>query len=220
MAAIRFWHDKISESRYKLPTNKELDLEKRTFGGVDRAWTQGEFNRMIALCWKLGKEDYAAIFTLARYAGLRIHECFRIDTSIAENALKSREITIKGKGGKVRIVPINKSIAIELEAMLKNTERGRKLFVPDGLKTHLAINQLQQFIAEHRTQVQDPNSDRSMTFHGLRHFCAAEWYITLKNAGYNEVSARKQVSQWLGHEREDVTRIYLASLPRMEGDHE
>jgi len=37
LAAIRFWHDKISDARHELPTNDKLDLERRTFGGVDRA---------------------------------------------------------------------------------------------------------------------------------------------------------------------------------------
>jgi len=217
LAAIRFWHDKIPEARYKLPSNETLDLEKRTFGGVDRAWTQGEFNRMIALCWKVEREDYAALFTLARYVGLRIHECFRIDTAIAERAVENSEITIKGKGGKIRTVPISKSVEIELKAMLEITDRGHKLFVSDNTKTHLAIKQLQQFIIEHKEQVQEPNSDRPLTFHGLRHFCAAEWYLTLKELGYDDYWARKQVSQWLGHERDDVTKIYLASLMRMEG---
>jgi len=171
---------------------------------------------MVALCWKMEREDYAAIFTLARYAGLRIHECFRIDTSIAEKALKADEITIKGKGGKIRTVPINKSIEIELDTMLKITDRGHKFFVPDSVKTHHAIKQLQQFIIDYRKQVQDPDSKRPLTFHGLRHFCAVEWYLTLKDTGSDDYKARKQVSQWLGHERDDVTRIYLASLPRME----
>jgi integrase len=217
LAAIRFWHDKVFSAKHLLPTNDTLDLEKRTFGAVDRAWTQGEFNRIIALCWKLGHEDYASILTLARYAGLRIHECFRIDISIAENAIKTGEITIKGKGGKIRTIPINKSIEIELQAMLDRTERGHKLFVPDDEKTHHAIKRLQQFIINHRKQVQDPDSIRPMTFHGLRHFYAAEWFLILKDVGCDDFDARKKVSQWLGHERDSVTKIYLTSLPRMEG---
>ena len=212
LSAIRFWHDKISGAKHELPSNAELNLERRTFGVIDRAWTQAEFNRMVALCWQLGREDYAAIFTLARYAGLRIHECFRVDTATAEKALKTGEITIKGKGGKIRAVPINRSIEIELEAMLKTTARGRKFFVSEGEKTHQAIKQLQHFIIEHRERVQDPGSGRPMTFHGLRHFCAAEWYLALKDAGQDDFAARRQVSKWLGHERGDVTRIYFASL--------
>lgn len=216
ISAIRFWFDLIPNPRYKLPSNDELNLEQRTFGKVDRAWSIAEFNKMIGVCWKQEREDYAAVICLARYAGLRIHECFRIDTAIANAAIKSSEITIKGKGGKIRAVPIQDSIRIELEKMLAVTARGHKLFVPDNTPTHAAIKDLQKFIDEHRTEAQDPDSDRPMTFHGLRHLCAAEWYIAMKNKGLGELEACKQVSQWLGHERDEVTRLYLAGVKRLE----
>ena len=44
--------------------------------------------------------DYILALYLGRFAGLRIHECFRIDTATAEQALRENAITIKGKGGK------------------------------------------------------------------------------------------------------------------------
>ena len=42
-------------------------------------------------------------------------------------------ITIKGKGGKVRTVPINEQIAIAMRKQLERTPRGHKLLVPDDL---------------------------------------------------------------------------------------
>ena len=217
ISAVRFWHDQVPNARYVLPKNEELDLERRKFGGIDRSWSQEEYNRMIALCWELEREDYAAIFTLTHYAGLRIHECFKIDTAIAEKALKINEITIRGKGGRVRSVPINESIKIELEKMLKVTERGKKLFVPDGIQTHIAINRLQKFIYEHKEQVQDPDSTRPFTHHGLRHLYTAEQYLALREKGDNDLTARKKASHLLGHNRHEITKVYLASLSRMEG---
>ena len=105
LAAIRFFHDKMSHPKYPLPSNEELavKLERRSFGGVDRTWSNIEFNKM------LGKDRYDFILALylGRYAGLRIHECFRIDTATAERVLRENTITLKGKGGKVRTVPIN-----------------------------------------------------------------------------------------------------------------
>ena len=139
LAAIRFFHDKIERTKYRLPSNDELavELERRRFGGVDRTWSVREFNLFLAICMADGHEGYAAIACLTWYAGLRIHECFRIDTAIAEQALREKTITIKGKGGKIRTVPINESIHIELKKMLAVTEQGHKLFVPDGEPTHL-----------------------------------------------------------------------------------
>lgn len=212
LAAIRFWHDQIPNAKYVLPTNNEFLLEERKFGGVDRTWSPGEFNKMIAQCWNAKRDDYAACITIARYAGLRLHEVLRIDTAIARKALKDGFITIKGKGGKIREVPINESIRIVLEKALKTTLSGYKLFVPRNKQTHIAKAELQNFIASKRKFVCDEGSSRNLTFHGLRHTCAAEWYKSLISQGFTESQAKLKVSKLLGHEREDVTRIYLASL--------
>ena len=48
LAAIRFFHDSMPYTRHQLPSNEELNLKKRTFGGIDRTWTNREFNLMLA----------------------------------------------------------------------------------------------------------------------------------------------------------------------------
>ena len=214
LAAIRFFHDKISNPKYKLPTNTELgvELERRCFGDTDRTWSVAEFNRLLGKA--LDREDYILALYLARYAGLRIHECVRIDTAIARQAIREAAITIKGKGGKVRTVPINQQIISALEKCLKSTPPGGKLLVPDSIPTDKAINQLQQFILLHREDVQDPDSNRPLTFHGLRHTYAAEKYSQLIDEGVSELDAHLTVSRLLGHERADVTNIYLASVKK------
>ncbi len=216
LAAIRFFHDKISDAKYSLPSNSELgiQLERRRFGDTDRTWSTAEFNRIIELA--SNNDGYLLAFHLARFAGLRIHECFRIDTAIARQAIRERTITIKGKGGKIRTVPINQQIISLLEKCLNNTPTGSKLFVPDDVPTDKAINQLQQFILRHRETVQDPDSNRSLTFHGLRHTYAAEKYRQLIADGISELDAHLTVSQLLGHERADVTGIYLTSLKNVQ----
>lgn len=97
LSAIRFFHDLIQQPRYELPGNGDLLLQRRTFGGVDRTWSAGEFERMLGIALEHGREDYVTIFYLGRFAGLRIHECFRIDTATATKAVKEKAITIKGK---------------------------------------------------------------------------------------------------------------------------
>ena len=204
----------IPNARYELPGNGDLLLQRRTFGGVDRTWSASEFNRMLDIALASGRNDFVSVLYLGRFAGLRIHECFRIDTAIAEQALRENAITVKGKGGKVRTVPINESISIELKKLLAITPRGHKLFVPDDQQTHTAIKALQAFIYLYRPFAQDKNSDQPMTFHGLRHTCAAEWYKGFIQKQPNPYQARKSVSKLLGHGRDDVTRIYLASLKK------
>ena len=212
LSAIRFFHDLIPNPRFQLPDNRTLLLQRRSFGETDRTWSTAEFNRMLARALAAGREDYITLLYLGRYAALRIHECFRLDTAAAERALKEGSLTVKGKGGLVRTVPLNGILCSRLRLHLDQTPRGHKLFVPDTQTTHGAIHGFQRFIAQNRTRAQDPGSDRPMTFHGLRHTRAAEWYQTLRAQGRTEKEAGLEVSRLLGHERPDVTRIYLASL--------
>jgi len=212
LSAIRFFHDLIPNPRYELPQNKDLALDRRTFGNVDRTWSEAEFERLRTQTLELGQEDYVSILYLGRYAGLRIHECFRIDTATAAKAIKEKALTIKGKGGLIRTVPLIDLLVIRLQYHVKETPRGHKLFVPDGQQTHEAIKAFQAFIWLYRPYVQDKDSDRPMTFHGLRHTYAAEKYQNYIAAGKSPYEARKAVSKLLGHGRDDVTRIYLASL--------
>ena len=173
LSAIRFFHDKMSCPKYTLPDNGALGvaLERRRFGQQDRTWTNPEFGKLIGRAMAEEREDYILALYLARYAGLRIHECFRMDTAAAEQALRENALAVKGKGGKVRIVPIEDDrIAMMLQRMLEKAERGHKLLVPDGVPTDRAINGMQQFILRHRDAICDPTTpDRRITFHGLRH---------------------------------------------------
>ncbi len=215
LAAIRFFHDKMENAKYRLPDNDELgvELERRSFGGVDRTWSEAEFNRILAIAAAQNREDYILALYLGRLAGLRIHECFRIDTATAEKALREKAITVKGKGGKIRTVPIeDERIPMMLRKRLAVTKRGHKLLVPDDKPTDIAITELQQFISAHRFEIQDEGDDRPLTFHGLRHTYAAEKYKTLSDGGKTALDVHYEVSRLLGHERPDVTNIYLASL--------
>lgn len=151
----------MSHPRYALPGNEELGvaLERRRFGQQDRTWTNSEFGKLIGRAMAEEREDYILALYLARYAGLRIHECFRMDTAAAERALRENALTVKGKGGKVRIVPIEDDrITMMLERLLDKTERGHKLLVPDGIPTDRAINGMQQFMIASRQDVKTVSS--------------------------------------------------------------
>lgn len=87
-----------------------------THGSV-LAWTGREFNLMLAEAMKQNRKDYTAILTLARYARLRLEECFRMDIKDAEMALETGKLFVKGKYGATRFVPINASICIALRTL-------------------------------------------------------------------------------------------------------
>jgi len=219
LAAIRFFHDRMENPKYTLPDNDALgiELERRSFGGVDRSWTTAEFDRLLCIAASAHREDYILAFYLARLCGLRIHECFRIDTAIAEQALRENAITVKGKGGKIRTVPIEDvRVPMMLRKLLAVTPRGHKLLVPKDKRTDVAITLLQQFIAAHRAEFMDAGDTRPLTFHGLRHSYAAEKYRQLIDSGRSTLDAHFAVSRLLGHERADVTNVYLASVKEEE----
>jgi integrase len=208
----------MPDAKHKLPTNDDLDLTRRSFGKVDRTWEITEINRLLIRAEYDKRTDYVALIYLGRYAGLRIHECFRIDTQTASNAVKTGEITVKGKGGKIRTVPIEERISMQLKKLLAVTPRGHKLFVPDNVPTDIAISRFQQWILVKRCKVRDADSSRALTFHGLRHTYAEEKYTEFIKAGYIPLEARRKVSKLLGHERDDVTNIYLAGLKDGDAD--
>ena len=219
LAAIRFFHDKMEHAKYRLPDNDELgvELERRRFGGVDRTWSDAEFNRMIGKAVSEHRDELAYAMYLGRFAGLRVHEVYRLDTAAAEQALRDGEITVKGKGGKIRTVPVeDERILGGLRVMLDRTERGHKLFVPDGVPTDRAINAVQLFIIKHRDDVADEGREANLTFHGLRHSYAAEEYQALIDGGMSALDAHFAVSRLLGHERSDVTNIYLTSVRKVK----
>lgn len=189
-------------------------MEHRKNGGIDRTWSQGEYNRMVALCWREKQEDFGACIVLAFHTGLRIHEVMRLDTATARAGVKSGQLTVKGKGGKVRQVPLDEVAKQVLDGYLKKTPPGHKLFVPVGQQTHEAIYALQAFIRERRDGVEEAGREDKLHFHGLRHTKAAGWYEELLKQGHSDETAHRMVSKRLGRERPDVTDLYLASLPK------
>jgi integrase/recombinase XerD len=209
LSAIRFYHDQFPEVRYRLPENKDLNLEKRSFGGVDRTWSQQEYTSMVNQANQLGRHDVANIMKLARLQGLRIHEVVRIDRSTAEQALRHDTIQIRGKGGLERTVPLRPEGRYVLENAIKEVDRGQKLFVRGEAKTHEVIKSVQNFIEQHRDKFADLNRESNLTAHGLRHSYAREEYEKRLEEGVDKLEAREEVSALIGHSRDDVTRIYI-----------
>ena len=211
LAAIRFWHDKLGEAKYKLPSNEDLadqaPLERRKLQGIDRHWTPEQFTAFVAVCRETGRTDYADIATLTFYVGLRIHEVCRLDTAAVEAWERSGLLTVKGKGGRVRSVPVEAGAAKQDRRAA--VQRGHKLFVPDDVATDAYIHAFQAFLREHRPD--QGTNPRPLTHHGMRHSYAARQYREALDGGATEYRAKLEVSKLLGHGRADVTNVYLAS---------
>ncbi len=95
---------------------------------------------MLAAAIKTDHKDYLAVLALARYAGLRLEECFRIDTNDARNALDSGELFVKGKGITLKDVQIwlgysNFATTANIYAHLDATSKMISMNVMTGLVT-------------------------------------------------------------------------------------
>lgn len=218
LAAIRFWHDKL-ETKYRLPSNADLSdqapLERRKLHGTDRHWTPEQFAAFAAVCREAGRDDYADIATITYYVGLRIHEVCRLDTAAVEAWERSGLLTVKGKGGRVRSVPVESEAAKQaLRDRRAAVQRGHKLFVPDDTATDAYIYDFQAFLRAHRPD--QGTNPRPLTHHGLRHSYAIRQYQTAMDGGASEHRAKLDVSHLLGHGRADVTKVYLASAEEDE----
>lgn len=221
LAAIRYFHDQIPNTRYRISDNQKLkekypefDLERRTFGGVNRRVTEVEYQALVTLALKSSNTKLALIIQLAREVGLRVHEAVKIDRAAAEKALRSGYLTVKGKGGLVRDVPVPPIAVTILKSAMEQVDRGEKLFVPHHLKAHQVIQQVQDFIRKNRDKVRDPHNMRpagiEITMHSFRHAYAKEQYEYFIGEGHEPEDAKRKVSKLIGHHRADVTDIYLA----------
>lgn len=229
LAGIRFFQAR-SGSKNRLPTNKSLHVEKRKFGRTNRAWMQNEFVGAFNLAVSMKRYDVAYGMAVSYYFGLRIDEVAKMKLEHLETALKNGELYVKGKGGKVRYVPIdidrqrnllNRILVMSKERYLKPTEFVFSNNIKHGVKRQAdsfqnwIYNHAHKFIDENREQKSKtgfkPNS-KTITWHGLR-YSYAQWikrYYT--DNGYKNVD--KRVIQNLGHERKNMTSQYLAEIKK------
>jgi len=221
LAAIRYFHNQLPNARNQLSDNKtlsekyqEFSLDRRSFGGVDRRPTEMEYQSLLNIARESKNPEMADIIFLAREQGVRIHEAVRLSRTDAEKSIREEVLTVKGKGGLIRQIPLKEQSKAILKDAMNRVDRGQKLFVPSDQKAHQVIQRVQDFVRHNRQKILDSHHTRpkgvEITMHGFRHAYAKEQYDHLIRAGLPEKQARFEVSKLIGHSREDVTRIYLA----------
>ncbi|GEL06206.1 tyrosine-type recombinase/integrase [Rummeliibacillus stabekisii] len=221
LAAIRYFHDQLPRPRYQLGSNQALtkkylnfNLEKRKFGGINRQPTELEYQALVTLARQSINPEMANIIQLCRELGLRVHEVVRLYRADAEKALRDDFLTVKGKGGLIREVPLSNHAAIILKDAMQSVERGDKLFVSKDLKAHQVIQRVQDFVKNNRNKVLDPLNQRppgiEITMHSFRHAYAKDQYHQFIAKGIESNKTKLLVSKLIGHNRADVTDIYLA----------
>ena len=224
LSGLRFFLAQTSDA--DIVRNEYLGLTKRVLTGIDRYWLEEEFVGMQSIATKLNRYDIVLILQCSRYMGLRIHEIIKMDRAQVEKALRQNEITVRGKGGRIRNIPLSPEAKEILLQLLDGSRRGEKIFVSANMKAHQVQHQVRNFIYNHREKVQHefrPNQidqqymrelgingySAALTIHGLRHLWAKEQYIQRRDQGLSPKQARKEVAHLVGHGRDQVTSIYL-----------
>ncbi|WP_336078726.1 phage integrase N-terminal domain-containing protein [Paenibacillus sp. 203] len=227
LTALRYLHDQIQQPRYSLSDNKSLKefygvkLEKTSQVNGNRAWTEDEYQGIVRIAKELQQENIADCLTLARTMGLRVTEAAAVSRAQAEYALRTGMYQVKGeaKNGKHREVRLSAAGKAIFERRLRYTERGNRLFITPGEKTHQVVNRMEKFVQNHRDKVltaqgaeqridKRDGTSRSLTFHGLRYSYVQERMQQEMAKGYSRDSAALIVSREVGHERIDVIKIY------------
>lgn len=167
LSAIRYFVDVKGGNSKQLPDNRMLGVDHRTKAdriGDNKAWTKEEVAMFIEYAEKTGNFRYTNMVRMGYSHGLRIHEVARIDKSQLGCALKTGCLTVKGKGGLVRTIPLNNTEFIE--RLYNESKVGEKVFVDKDEKTHLIIGNLQGYIYNHQKDFRK-SDEGNRSFHGL-----------------------------------------------------
>lgn len=209
LSSIRFFIDQNGGDSSKLPTNNKLGVISRSKEeriGDNKAWSPMEIEAFVKYASDVGQVRYGDMARLSSQMGLRIHEVCRLDKGHLRQALEEGKISIKGKGGLVRDIPVRDRTLIQ--KLYDNTKRGEKVFITEGEQTHKVIKNIQMFINNNQDKFA-LDRDKQLTFHGLRHFYCQNRHKELMQNGLTDLQARKIVSRELGHYRVSITEIYL-----------
>lgn len=129
---------------------------------------------------------------LGGQCGLRRGEIARVNVQDLEHDLLGWTLRVKGKGGHVRLVPLEDDLARAIR------ERARELdspwLFPSSHGSHLTEAHLGKLVARHLA--------RDLTTHTLRHRCG-----TVAYAGTRDLRA---VQELLGHAKPETTMLYTA----------
>lgn len=225
LSGIRFYYDR-NGCKNELPTNDKLNLGKRETGKYDRAWLPSEIERCYALANLKGRMDVVISMDFMLHFGLRIDEATSLKLTYLKRALNYGELMVTGKGGKQRVITFDeggKHRAI-IEKWLSFAEAGGK-YPTDYLicdkkcrSVEKKKKSMQNWLIRMKKQILEPDRDEftapgkkpkrdSISFHGLRHTFAQNYLTELSYMKPKD--AKLKVSQALGHERMEITRVYI-----------
>jgi len=192
------------EKNFDLVSPKENGLSRGSFQFVDRAVSQETHEKFLSFLSQ--KEDIKAqallhSVELQREFGLRLRESIAIKESTIERALKTEKLHLGRedgtKNGREREIPIRKESQREALEKALGFMKENDLFSLAPTETlkeqyNFAYDVMKEFNREH---------NENFHYHGERHAFAQECD--------KEGIDRQTVSNWLGHNREEITKVYI-----------
>ena len=211
MSALRWWAEKTNNQSAVAKNNDFYGISNRQYVTNENKSTSIKKEQ-----WdKIQNQYVKASLELQSVFGLRREEAIKFQPSFAD---KGDQIVLKGswtKGGKERSIPITNEHQRTILDKVKQLA-GKGSLVPPNKKY---IQQLR--IYEHHTTLTGLNK-----LHGLRHQYAQQRYEVLtgwkspaveglakkdmnEEQKKKDLEARLLISKELGHEREQITAVYL-----------
>lgn len=225
LSGIRYLHRQIPQTRYELmdgtKANKLYGLGSTPDGRADRAWTDQEVKAMVNLARAVGEEKVAQIIEASRATGMRLDEAASLRRHEVEDALRTGILKLTNtKGGRPRNITLSQTAQDTLGRSIMKVPRGEYVFCPVGRRIHEFKKGVEDFIYLNRKEVQSqerlatghnlaPGEKGALTFHGLRHAFARELYAEKLQNGFTREAALQKVAETLGHNRAEVSLIYI-----------
>ncbi len=225
LSAIRFMHHITPNTKHELEDsktfNKRFDFKPSVNRNIDRAWTDEEIKDMCKIAREKGRAEYADMIEFTILSGCRLNEVATLKRHHLEKALREDKLyLINTKGGRPRKVPVGDELRAKIKELLPTVERGEYVFVPKDMKVHIFKRQAQDFLVKNRAEIQDDTRQTTahnlekgdqgaLTWHGLRHTYAQDYYTEMRKKGYSDQASRQKLTEVLGHGRIEITYVYV-----------
>ena len=210
MAVLRWWAEKVGKPNVINRNNRDYGIEKRTYvTNISKAKSVSDDLN------KITNELVVYSLRLQEQFGLRREESIKFNVQYADKGDYLKLKSSWTKGGKERVIPIKTIEQRNLLNSIKNNV-GNKALIPDEKSYKQQLKVYEWHVAKAGMN----------KLHGLRHHYAQQRYEELTgwkapaNNGptRNDLSenekkidneARLIISRELGHEREQITAVYL-----------
>lgn len=222
LSALRFIHSQIPHTRHELGDAKKINAlaglgatPNHRASDLDQTWKREELDRFCAHARENGRADLARMAEVTYHTGCRLEEVSTLRRHEVEKALKTGQLDLRNtKGGRPRSVPLSDESGRLFSEAIRYVPRGNYVFIPEGKTVHGYIQGVKDYVYREREHFQDPSRLRDETrtelhWHGLRHSYAQNTYSELREKGYTDEEARREVSERLGHSRESITFVYV-----------